>query len=115
MFGSTAKLLEVVADPAGASTRIGPVIAFVETDTKIVPLLSTFILLAKTPPNRTPSAPKKFFPVLITFVPVRPEPGVNPVIAGGPKKLVCDVFATNGAPTLIGPVLAPAGTSLFCC
>ena len=104
-------MLLVVKDPAGASTRIEPVRAPVETLTEIAPLLRTLKLLANAPPNRTAIAPRKFVPVTSTFVPVRPLPGENPVMMGGAKKLVIVVLVPEAERTLIGPVDTPAGAS----
>jgi len=70
---------------------------------------------AASDPSFTDVAPVKFVPVIVTFVPVKPCVGVNPVIVG-PGELLVTVKLVELAPvpfevvTAIGPLCAPAGT-----
>jgi len=62
----------------------------------------------------------KFVPEIETAVPTVPMVGVKPVIVGAPLEavtvkdavLVAEPF---GAPTVIGPVVAPVGTVVMIC
>jgi len=83
----------------------------------IARLLSTVKLTAAAWSNVTFRAPKKFVPVMITFVPARPFVGEKPLITGGTKKfveatkeLVEDELVPRGEATVIGPETAPVGT-----
>ena len=61
----------------------------------------------------TAVAPVKLVPVIVTAVPVAPLLGLKLVIVGGAPvtlKLLLLVAVPLGVVTLIGPVLAPAGT-----
>ena len=62
----------------------------------------------------------KFVPVIVTAVPAVPIVGVNPVIVGAPVPAVTVngvllVAEPPGAVTVIGPVVAPAGTLATIC
>jgi hypothetical protein len=52
----------------------------------------------------------KLTPVMVTVVPVKPFAGVKLVIDRGTVKLVADVAWLSPTMTVIGPVVAPAGT-----
>ena len=69
-------------------------------------------LVALTPLNLTAVAPVKFVPLIVTLVPTGPLVGVKLVIVGGltTVKLLALVAVPPGVVTLIGPVVAPAGT-----
>ena len=65
--------------------------------------------------NLTALAPVKLEPLMVTLVPTGPLVGLNPEIegAGGPGvtvKLPALVAVPAAVVTLIGPVVAPAGT-----
>ena len=69
--------------------------------------------LALTPLNRTAVAPVKLVPLIVTLVPTGPLVGVKLVIVGGPAvtvKALALVAVPPEVVTLIGPVVAPAGT-----
>src|SRR5215471_14716764 len=62
----------------------------------------------------------KFVPVTVTAVPAVPIVGVKLVIVGAPEsvatvKLLALVAEPAGAVTVIGPVVAPAGTDVTIC
>jgi hypothetical protein len=67
---------------------------------------------ALVPLNRTAVVPAKFVPMIVTLVPAGPLVGVKLVIAGGltTVKLLALVATPPDVVTLIGPVVAPAGT-----
>jgi hypothetical protein len=102
--------------PAGVRTYTCPDEAVAGT------LLTRVVLVAEETPAkvRLNSArllkrlDSKFVPVIVTLVPDVPIVGVNPVTVGAPEapttNEVLVVAAPAGEVTLIGPVVAPAGT-----
>jgi hypothetical protein len=60
--------------------------------------------------NVTAVAPLKFAPLIVTLAPTRPLVGVKLVIVGATMKLLVLVAVPPGVVTLIGPVVASAGT-----
>jgi hypothetical protein len=60
--------------------------------------------------NVTAVAPLKFAPLIVTLVPTDPFAGVKLVIVGATMKLLVLVAVPPGVVTLIGPVVASAGT-----
>jgi hypothetical protein len=106
----TVKLDALVAVPSSVVTTMGPVIAPAGTVAVIVPELLT-VNVAALPPNETAVAPVKFVPVIVTPVPTAPIAGAKEVMAGVTVKRVVDTIAPlPGVVTVMGPVLAPAGT-----
>jgi hypothetical protein len=111
---ATVKVPALVAVPLGVVTLIGPVVAPAGTVAWIaVAELTT--KLALTPLKATAVAPVKFVPLIATLVPTGPLVGVKLVIVGGlggvdTVKLLALVAVPPGVVTLIGPVVAPAGT-----
>jgi hypothetical protein len=65
---------------------------------------------AAAPLNETAVAPVKFVPVIVTPVPPAPLVGAKEVMAGVTVKRVVVVKGPPGAVTVMGPVVAPAGT-----
>ena len=65
---------------------------------------------ALTPLNVTAVAPVKLAPLIVTFVPTGPLPGVKPAIVGSTAKALALAAVPPGVVTLSGPVVAPAGT-----
>ena len=65
--------------------------------------------------NCTEFAPQKFVPVIVTLDPTAPLAGVNEVIVGAAAvatvKFVALAVSTAAVSTVIGPVVAPAGTA----
>jgi hypothetical protein len=106
----TAKLAALVAVPSSVVTAMGPVVAPAGTVAVTVPELLT-VNVATLPPNETAVAPVKFVPVIVTPVPTAPIVGAKEVMAGVTVKRV---VVTKGPPlgvvTVMGPVVAPAGT-----
>src|SRR5207302_1782813 len=72
----------------------------------------TVNVAALTPLNRTAVAPLKSLPLMLTLAPAGPIVGVKLVIVGGliMVKLLPLVAVPAGVVTLMGPVVAPAGT-----
>jgi hypothetical protein len=77
------------------------------------------VYVALVPPKETPVAPVRPLPLIVTAVPVGPLVGANPVIAGGGGGGGLEAVTVKPAlllepplelVTLIGPVVAPAGT-----
>lgn len=106
----TVKLDALVAVPSSVVTTMGPVIAPAGTVAVIVPELLT-VNVAALPPNETAVAPVKFVPVIVTPVPTAPIAGAKEVMAGVTvKRVVVTIAPLPGVVTVMGPVVAPAGT-----
>src|SRR5262245_19516206 len=106
----TEKLLALVAVPAGVVTVIRPDVA--PTGTVTVYLIGELTVnAAEVPLNVTAVAPVKVAPLMATLVPGAPLAGVKLVIRGATVKLVVLVLVPPGVVTLIGPVVAFAGTA----
>src|SRR6476660_6907698 len=89
---------------------MGPVVAPAGTVVVIVPELLT-VNVAPAPLNRTAVAPVKFVPVIVTPVPPPPLAGAKEVMAGVTvKRVVVIKGPLLGVVTVMGPVVAPAGT-----
>ena len=108
----TVKLLVEVPVPPGPVTAMGPVVAPAGTVTVIWVAEFATKPLAATPLNVTCVASSKKLPVSTTTVPAGPAAGANDVTTGASitVKLVADVPVATGVVTLMGPVVAPAGT-----
>ena len=109
------KLLLLVALPPGVVTRIGPVVAFEGTVVLIWVSLAT-VYVAAVLLKATTVAPVKPLPVIATFVPTVLLLGVKLFTAGvtvvvDTTKLVLLLALPNRVETLIGPVVAPLGTT----
>ena len=104
------KFEELVAVPPGVVTVILPVVA--PAGTVAVTLLSfTNAKTADVPLNRTPLAPVKWFPLIVTDVPTTPLDGEKPLIVGPVTVKFEELVAVPpGVVTVIFPVVAPAGT-----
>ena len=68
--------------------------------------------VALVPLNRTPVAPVKFVPLIVTVAPTGPLVGVKLVIVGGltTVKLLALVAVPAAVVTLMEPLVAPPGT-----
>lgn len=115
----TVKFPLLVAIPPGVTIVIGPLVAPLGTVAVIcVPELTE--KLAFKPLKNTVDAPVKSVPVITTLVPTGPEVGVKLVMVGAGGvvivKSVLLVATPPGVMTVIGPVVAPAGTlnTLIC-
>lgn len=106
----TVKLVDVVAVPSSVVTVMGPLVVPKGTVVVTVPELFT-VNVATLPPNATPLASVKFVPVIVTPVPTVPLAGVKEVMAGVTvKRVVVFKGPLPGVVTVMGPVVAPAGT-----
>jgi hypothetical protein len=107
------KELALVAVPAGVVTTIGPVVALAGTVAVICDADLT-LNEALTPLKVTFVVPERFVPLMVTDVPVLPLAGVKLEIVGvGPVVMVNEdalVAVPPAVVTVIGPVVAPAGT-----
>jgi hypothetical protein len=103
----------LVAVPPGVVTAIGPVLAPLGTVAVIFPAEFTVNVVALVPLNLTALAFLKFVPVIVTDAPTLPLRGEKPEIvgAGMTVKLLGLVAVPAGVVTLIGPVVAPSGTT----
>jgi hypothetical protein len=105
---------ELVAVPAEVVTVIFPVVA--PAGTVAVTLVEELkVKVAEAPLNVTDVAPVKLAPVIATVFPTGPLAGVKPVIRGATVKLVELVAVLPAVVTLIGPVVALAGTVAVIC
>ena len=105
----TVKLVALLAVPSSVVTMMGPVVAPAGTVVVTVPELT--VNVATLPPKKTALAPVKFVPVIVTLVPTRPLAGVKEVMAGVTvKRVVVFKGPLPGVVTVMGPVVAPAGT-----
>ncbi len=106
----TVKLLALVALPSSVVTVIGPEVAPAGTVVVTVPELLT-VKVAAVPLNEMAVAPVKSVPLIVTTAPAALKIGAKEVMAGVTVKRV---VVTSGPPpgvvTVIGPVVAPAGT-----
>jgi hypothetical protein len=107
----TTKLAPLVAVPAGLVTVMGPVVAPAGTVAVICVLLLS-VKTAVMPLKRTSVVPVKFVPVMVTDAPTGPDVGEKLAIVGGrmTTKLALLVAVPAGLVTVMGPVVAPAGT-----
>jgi hypothetical protein len=91
-------------------TVMGPEVAPEGTVVLTVPELLT-VKADATPLKETAAAPAKFVPVIVTPVPTGPEAGAKEVMAGVTvKRVVVTKGPLPGVVTVMGPVVAPAGT-----
>src|SRR5689334_9780228 len=89
---------------------MGPVVAPAGTVVAIVPESLT-VNVAALPPNETAVTPVKVVPRIVTPVPTGPKVGAKEVIAGViVKRVVVTIAPLPGVVTVMGPVVAPAGT-----
>ena len=108
--GVTVKLAVLVAVPSSVVTVMEPVGAAKGTVAVTVPELLT-LNTAVLPPNETAVAPVKLVPVIVTAVPTGPVAGAKELMAGVTvKRVVVTIDPLLGVVTVMGPVLAPAGT-----
>src|SRR6266480_2841072 len=107
----TVKLAALLAVPSEVVTLIGPLVAPAGT-VAVIAVAEPTVKLALVPLNSTALAPVKLVPLMVTLVPTGPLPGVKLVIVGGliTVKLAALLAVPPGVVTLIGPLVAPAGT-----
>jgi hypothetical protein len=114
----TVKLVALAAVPPGVVTLIVPLVAPVGTTAVICVAESTVKLVAAVRLNVTSVAPVRFVPVMTTVVPTGPLIGTNETIVGaveGTVKFEGLAAVPPGVVTLIGPVVAPVGTTAVIC
>src|SRR5205823_7810643 len=101
----------LLAVPPGVVTLIGPLVAPAGT-VVVIAVAELTVKLALALLNSTAVAPLKLVPLIVTLVPTGPLPGVKLVIVGGliTVKLAAVLAVPPGVVTLIGPLVAPAGT-----
>lgn len=111
----------LVAVPEGVVTVIGPVVAVAGTVAVICVEETTVNVVALVPLNATAAAPFKLVPLIVTEAPTAPLLGEKPVsvgAGGGGTVTVNDVALVavpTGVVTVIGPVVAAAGTVAVIC
>ena len=101
-----------VAVPPAAVILTGPVVVPVAGTAVRVLGACTVKLLADVPLNVTAVTLTNSVPVIVIEVPTRPFVGVKPEMVGAANtmKLVALVAVPAGVVTVMGPVVAPAGT-----
>ena len=105
----TVKSVAFVAEPAGVTTLILPVVA--PTGTVVVILAAdTTVKTAGIPLNVTAVAPVKPPPLMVTSVPTGPLVGVKLLTFGSTVKLAALVAVPPGVVTEMGPLSASFGT-----
>jgi hypothetical protein len=99
------------ATPPGVVTETFPDVPLATTAVMVVALI-TLKDAAFVPPKLTAVAPVKLEPEIVTVAPEPALVGVNELMVGGgiTVKLPLETMVTPFAVTLIGPVVAPAGT-----
>src|SRR5215470_3689758 len=110
----TVKLAALFPVPAGVVTLILPELAPAGT-VAVIRVAELTVNAAGVPLNLTAVAPVKFTPVTTTLAPTAPVAGVNFVIRGATVKLVALVAVPPGVATVMGPVVAFAGTVAVIC
>lgn len=112
----TVKLVALMAVPLAVVTLILPAVAPLGTVADIELSELTVKVVAAVVLNFTAVAPVKFVPVIVTIVPTGPSTGAKLVIVGAPAvvtvKLLALVAELVGVMTLIGPLVAPLGTTV---
>jgi hypothetical protein len=108
----TVKVDEDVAEPPSVETLTGPLFAPFGT-TAVTVVSETPLKFAFDPLKVTEVTPTKPLPVIITVVPAGPMFGERPTIAGAAMTLKFEDVVTvpPGVATVIGPVVAPIGTT----
>ena len=107
----TVKLLALLAVPSEVVTLIGPLETPAGT-VAVIAVAELTVKLALTLLNSTAVAPLKLVPLIVTLVPTGPLLGVKLEIVGGlmTVKLAALLAVPSEVVTLIGPLVAPAGT-----
>ena len=108
--GFTVKSVALMPVPPGAVTAMRPVVAGDGTVAVILTAELTVKLVAAAPLKVTEVAPVKLAPLIAILAPIPPAVGVKLVIRGATEKAVAVVTVPPGAVTLMGPVVALAGT-----
>lgn len=112
--GSTVKLSLLLMVTPRVVTEIGPVVAPDGTAVVIVVALNPVTVATTLLLNRTAGLALKFVPLIVTTALTAPPVGVKSVIVGVPStvKLEAEEMVTPLTVTVMGPVVAPAGTDV---
>jgi hypothetical protein len=102
-------LAALVPEPAGVVTTMRPLVA-PEGTVAVILTAELTVKAAAAPLNVTDVAPVKLAPLIVTTVPAPPAIGEKLVTRGPTAKAIALVTVPPGAVTLIGPVVALAGT-----
>src|SRR5207302_1999898 len=94
---STVKLPELLAEPPGVVTLIGPLEAPAGTVAVIV-VAELTVKPALVPLNRTAVAPVRFVPLIVTLAPTSPLLGVKLVTVGGLETVTVTGLDVHSAP-----------------
>src|SRR5438046_2188491 len=107
----TVKLAALLAVPPGVVTLIGPLVAPAGTVAGIA-VAEVTVKLALGPLTSSAEAPLKLVRLIVMRVPTGPVLGVELVSGGGliTVKLLALLAVPSEVVTLIGPLVAPAGT-----
>src|SRR5262249_41626083 len=108
------KLVALLPVPAGVVTLILPELAPAGT-VAVIRIAELTVNTAEVPLNLTAVAPVKFAPFPAPLTPTAPLVGVNPEVRGATAKLVALVAVPPEVVTLMGPVVAFAGTVAVIC
>ena len=119
IFGSTVKLVELVALPTELVTLIGPLVAPLGTLAlswvSEIPLKDT----DGVPLKVTAAVPVKLVPVMVTVFPTAPRTGEKELMVGAAVEITVKAVELVAVPwgvfTLILPVVAPPGTLVVIC
>src|SRR5437588_387366 len=107
--GSTRKVPLLWPAPAEVTTVSFPVEAAAGTST-VIWVGVTVAGRARTPLKRTPVAPPKAFPLIVTLAPTGAEPGAKPTTRGVTIKIKALSAVPPGVVTVMKPLVAAAGT-----
>jgi hypothetical protein len=113
IWGSTLKLVELVAAPTVLVTLIGPLVAPAGTVVRSC-VSERAAKPAMAPLKAKPVVPVKWVPVMVTVAPTAPLVGENELMVGAAVELTVKLVELAPVPlgvvTLILPVVAPPGT-----
>lgn len=104
-----------LAWPAEFVTRTVPDVGALEGTVARIDVDDSTLYDDPTVPNRTPRAPEKPIPEIVTAVPAGPHVGVKPVTDSVTVKADALVTVSPDAVTAMAPLVAPAGTVARSC
>ena len=107
----TVKLAALVASRPAVVTVTGPVVAPMGAFVVTVPELLT-VNVADLPSNETAVTPVKFVPLMVTARSKHTDAGAKEVMTGVTVKRVGVAIGPPGVVTVMGPVVAPAGSDV---
>src|SRR5215831_16918853 len=112
--GATTKFAVLIALPTGVVTPTLPEVALAGT-VAVILIGELTVNAAEVPLKVTAVAAVKFAPLMTMLAPGFPLVGVNPVIRGATVKIAVLVAVPPALVTLMGPVVALAGTVAVIC